>query len=139
MNIELNYPVFVLPRNNNMMYVYTKDKDWKSTSEELLKTLDYNNLDVIDSSGCMYKINKAFKVKYLGLLGFNPLLRGRQVLIDFEYDSNVEQLSLKDFKRKVIKRIMENKRFWESGWDIEDLEQRLENSDNFYSIADLLK
>lgn len=69
MSKELRYPVIAVPRNDNMVYVYFKEKDLKSTSEELMKKLDYGNLELIDSSGYKYKIQKAFKVKYLGLWG----------------------------------------------------------------------
>ncbi len=139
MEVELNYPVIVLSRMDNMVYVYFNDKDLKSTSEELLKKLDYTNLELIDRFGCKYKINRAFKVKYLGLWGFNPLLKGRQILIDFEYDPEVQSVSLDDFKEEIIKRVEKKKRFWETSWDIDELKQKVNQSSTFSEIAELLK
>ncbi|MCA6516135.1 MAG: hypothetical protein IM577_11145 [Chitinophagaceae bacterium] len=100
MQTELKYPVIVLPRKDNMVYVYFTEKELKSTNEELLQKFGYTNLVLIGASGCKHKIKKAFKVKYLGLWGFNPLLKGRQILIDFEYEPEVEQVLLSDLKRK---------------------------------------
>lgn|SRR5690554_5334386 len=139
MQNELAYPIIVLPKKNNMVYIYFRDKDLKSTNEELLQKLDYSNLDLIDALGRKYKIKRVFKVKYLGLWGFNPLLKGRQILIDFEFDSNVENLRLRDVKDELIKRIEKNKHFWESAWDIKELKQKLQDSNTFEAIARLLR
>ncbi|GGH25180.1 hypothetical protein FAZ19_15845 [Sphingobacterium alkalisoli] len=139
MQVELSYPVFVLPRKSNMVYVYFKEKDLKSTSEELLQKLDYTNLDLIDVSGYMYKIKKVFKVKYLGLWGFNPLLKGRQILVDFEYAPEVEKVLLSDFKKDIIHRIDKTKQIWQPGWDMGELKEAVTNSSSFEEIADLLK
>lgn len=139
MQAELKYPVIVLPRKDNMVYVYFTEKELKSTSEELLQKLDYTNLDLIDASGRKHKIKRAFKVKYLGLWGFNPLLKGRQILIDFEYEPEVEQVLLSDFKEKIIYRVDRTKQIWQSGWDINELKEAVTKSSSFKEIANLLK
>lgn len=139
MKKELKYPVIAVPRNDNMVYVYFKEKDLKSTSEELLRKLDYKNIELIDSSGHKYRIKKAFKVKYLGLWGFNPLLKGRQILIDFDYEPEAEQIALSDFKKDIINRVDKTKRIWQSGWSIVDLKEAITNSSSVEDIANLLK
>lgn len=138
MEIELAYPIFVLPKNNSMIYVYFREKDLKSTSETLLKKIDYSKMELIDASGGKYRIKNAFKTGYRGIWGFNPLLKGRQILIDFEYFPDVEKMSLSDFQAEIIERIEKNKRFWESGWDINELRKRVQDADNFAAIAKLL-
>lgn len=139
MKVELNYPIIVLSKKDNMVYVYFKEKDFKSTSEELLKKIDFANLEVIDSLGHNYKINKAYKIKYLGLWGYNPLLKGRQILIDFEYDSEVQMISLEDFKAEIIKRLEKKKKLWEMSYDFQELKHRVYHSPSFSTIAQLLK
>lgn len=139
MSKEVRYPVIVVPKNDNMVYVYFKEKDLKSTSEELLRKLDYGNLELIDSTGYKYRIQKAFKVKYLGLWGFNPLLKGRQILINFDYEPEMEQVTLGDFKKEIISRVDKTKRIWRSGWDISELKGAVANSSSFEEIAYLLK
>jgi len=136
---ELRYPVITVPRNDNMVYVFLKEKDLKSTSEELLSKLDYRSIELIDSSGHKFRIKKAFKIKYLGLWGFNPLLKGRQILIDFEYEQEIEIVDLKDFKQEIISRMDKKKQIWQSGWDISELKSAILNSSSFEEIAHLLK
>lgn len=139
MQAELKYPVIVHPRKDNMVYVYFTEKEFKSTSEELLQKLDYKNLDLIDASGHKYKIKRAFKVKYLGLWGFNPLFKGRQILIDFEYEPKVEQVLLSDFKEKIIYRVERTKQVWQSGWDLDELKEAVTKSSSIRDIVDFLK
>ncbi len=139
MRAELKYPVIVLPKKDNMVYVYFKEKDLKSTSEELLRKLDYTSFELIDESGAKFKIKKAFKVKFLGFWGFNPLLKGRQILIDFEYEPEVTQVLLSDFKNEVLNRIDITKFIWKSGWNIIELKEAVKKSSSFKEIANLLK
>jgi len=139
MKVELSYPIIVLSKNDNMVYVYFKERDFNSTSEDLLKKIDYTNLEVIDSLGHNYKIKRAYKVKYLGLWGYNPLLKGRQILIDFEYDSEVQVVSLESFKEEIIKKLEEKKKFWEASYDLQELKQSVYQSQSFSMIAQLLK
>ncbi|MBC7401107.1 MAG: hypothetical protein H7289_14300 [Mucilaginibacter sp.] len=133
------YPVIVFSNNDNMIYVYFNERKLKSTSEALLKKIDYKKLELFDASGHQYKITEAFKVKFLGLWGFNPILKGRQILIDFKYDPVIEDISFEDFKRNIVIRLENNKRFWESGWDIEELKQKIYETTTFIEIAELLK
>ncbi len=139
MQVELKYPVFAFKKNDNMVYVFFKERDLKSTSIQILNTINFGNVTHIDSLGNKYKIKKAFKVKYLGLWGFNPLLKGRQILIDFEYAPAVEQVLLSDFKKDIIHRIDKTKRIWQSGWDINELKEAVLNSSSFEEIANLIK
>ncbi|MGN7787360.1 hypothetical protein ACTJIJ_22690 [Niabella sp. 22666] len=71
-------------------------------------------------------------------MGFNPLLKGRQILIDFELNSSIEHVRLEDVLQELIKRVEKNKGFWESAWDIEELKKRLQESRTFDEIANLL-
>lgn len=139
MQVELKFPVFAFRKNDNMAYVFFKERDLKSTSAQIFKTFDYENVTHIDSLGSKYRIKRAFKVKYLGLWGFNPLLKGRQILVDFDYAPEVEKVLLNDFKKEIIHRIDKTKRIWQSGWDISELKEAIANSSSFEKIAFLLK
>jgi hypothetical protein len=139
MQISLEYPVFLFQKNDDMIYVFFNDIELKSTNTQIFKVFNYKNVIHIDSLGNRYKIKKAFKVKYLGLLGFNPLLKGRQILIDFEYELEVEQIQLLDFKKDLIQRVDKKKQIWQSGWDINELKEAITNSSSFKEIAYLLK
>ena len=92
MIIELNYPVFAFLKGDNMIYVFFDELSLKSTNTQILKTLKYEDICHVDSLGNKYKIDSAFKVKYLGLWGFNLLLKGRQILIDFDYKPSIDSI-----------------------------------------------
>jgi len=137
--MELSYPIIVLSKNDNMVYVYFEEKDFKSTSEDLLKKIDYTALEIIDNLGDNYKIKKVYKVKLLGLWGYNPLLKGRQILIDFEYNSEVQKVSLESFKEEIIKKLEKKKKFWEASYNFKELKHSVYQSSSFSMIAKLLK
>ena len=139
MKIDLEYPIIIIRNYDKMVYVYNDNKTFKSTSEDLLKKIDYTKLDIIDSLGYQYKIDKVFKVKYAGFWGFNPFLKGRQIVIDFEFNQEIRKVALDDFKGKIIERIDNNKNFWEIAWDIKELKQQLHLCSTFSEIAKLLR
>lgn len=138
MQTKLNYPVFVFKKEDNMIYVFFKERELKSTNDYFLSKDGFIGNAIIDSTGNKYKINKVVKVKYLGLWGFNPLLKGRQILVDFEYIPEVKKVSLSDFKMDVIHRIDKTKRIWQSGWEIDELKEAVMNSLSFKEVASLL-
>lgn len=139
MQEELKFPVFAFQKNDNMIYVFFKERDLKSTSERFLDKSGFVGDTIVDITGNKFKIDKAFKVKYLGLWGFNPLLKGRQILVDFEYAPEVEKVLLSDFKKDIIHRIDKTKKNWKFGWDISELKEVVTNSSSFEEIANLLK
>ena len=122
-----------------MIYVFFEDKDLKSTSVQFLNQNGFVGDTLIDLKGNIFKIKKAFKVKYIGLLGFSLLKKGRQILVDFEFDSEIKTISLSEFKKDIIERIKINKSYWEASWNIEDLIENINNSTSFESIAQFLK
>lgn len=137
--MELNFPVFAFQKNDNMIYVFFDERKLKSTNIEILRDVNYKGIKLIDSNGNVYIIDKAYKVKYVGFYGFSFLKKGRQILVDFEFDSNVKTIELPDFKNEILSRIDKMKYIWESAWDIEDLKSRIMNSNSFEEIASLIK
>ncbi len=136
---ELKFPVFAFQKNDKMIYVFLNNRDLKTTNTSILKEKGYNDITLIDSRSNVFKIKKAFKVKYTGLLGFSLLKKGRQILVDFEFDSEIKTISLLEFKKDIIDRIKQKKSYWEASWDIEDLIDYINNSTSFESIAQYLK
>lgn len=65
MELRLNYPVLLLSKSNNRIYVFTKEKDLKSTNEELFGKINYSNYYVVDELGLKLKI-----VSFWGLIFF---------------------------------------------------------------------
>ncbi|SEJ29583.1 hypothetical protein SAMN04488018_12244 [Myroides marinus] len=139
MELRLNYPVLLLSKSNNRIYVFTKEKDLKSTNEELFGKINYSNYYVVDELGLMYTINNAFKVKKCGLFGVNPFLKGKQILIDFEFSSQIDKLLLDTIKQELVQRIEQDKDYWKLNWNIQELEAKIISSKTFKEIYLLLK
>ncbi|NQZ78474.1 MAG: hypothetical protein HRT61_20540 [Ekhidna sp.] len=136
----MKYPVIALKKNDKMVYVFSKEKDLKSTSTELLEKDIFKNTVLVDSDGLSYQIDKTYKVKYLGLGGISLMKKGRQILMDFEFKGNPTTLKLDEFKRDILERINSNKNFWQSSWgDLSDLEKRVQESASFEAIANTMK
>lgn len=139
MELRLNYPILLLSTKDSKIYVFTREKDFKSTNEDLFNTINYKNYYIIDKSGLKYKIKNAYKVKNLGFFGFNPFKQGKQILIDFEFSTEIEKLHLDSIKKELIQRVDQDKDYWNSSWDIEELNSRILNSKNLDMIILLLK
>jgi hypothetical protein len=140
MNIGLKFPVFAFQKNNNMIYVFYEERNLKSTSTRFLNRNGFVGDTLIDSTGSIYKIKRAYQVKYLGLFGFSLLKKGgRQILVDFEFDSDVKTITLSEFKDEIITRIEKKKSFWQSAWNIDELKEKIMNSNSFEEIANLVK
>jgi len=140
MRTHLSYPIFATKAKDNMVYVFFKEKDLKATSTSLLSKNVFKNVTLIDSQGNVFKIERAYKVKYLGLFGFSLLKKGgRQILVDFEFDSDVKTIELSEFKKEIINRIEIMKYFWQSAWDIDELKSKIMNCNTFVDIAYLIK
>jgi hypothetical protein len=137
--MKLKYPVFAFQKGNSMIYVFLKEYALKSTSKRFLNNGGFKGDTIVDSMGNVFKIKNAQMVKYRGLGGFNPLLKGRQILVDFEYENEVSSMSLSDFKKDIVKRIAQNSNYWQASGDVSDLQTAVEECFSFEEIANLLK
>ncbi|MEM9339596.1 MAG: hypothetical protein AAGA66_12755 [Bacteroidota bacterium] len=136
----MKYPVFALQENNDMVYVFLNERDLKSTNTDLLQKGIFNNVKLTDSEGSTREIKKVFKVKYLGFQGISLLKKGRQILVDFEYESESILTDLEEFKKEVIRKVKSKKQYWLTSWgNVSELVKRIENCESFNELADLMK
>ena len=135
----MKYPVIATQKNDKMVYVFSREKDLKSTNTEILKNQGFGGIRLIDSNGLVYEIKRAYKVRYLGLGGLSLFKKGRQILVDFEFRGTPTPIKLEDFKRDILERINSNKPFWQSSWgNVAELEKRVKSSSTFEHIARLI-
>ena len=139
MQVALKCPVFAFLPHDNMIYVFFRDDRLKSTSVQFLQKDGYRDSTILDCTGTLYTVQSAYKVKYRGLWGFNPLLKGRQIVVEFEFSPDVRTILVEEFKEDVIKRINKTREIWESAWDIDELVEEVKRSRSFEEIAELLK
>lgn len=139
MNRKLNLPVFAFQKNDNMVYVFFNEHTLKSTNTEILDKIGFKGITLIDSHGNVFTIKKAYKVKYIGLFGFNLLKKGRQILVDFEFENDKSTFELPEFKQFITQKIENNKKYWNSSWDIDELKSKIMNCNSFVDVAYLIK
>lgn len=135
----LSYPIFATKAKENMVYVFFKEKDLKATNTNLLSKNVFKNVTLIDSQGNVFKIKRAYKVKYIGLFGFSLLKKGRQILVDFEFENDKATFELPEFKQFIIQKIENNKSYWNASWDIDELKSKIMNCNSFADVAYLIK
>jgi hypothetical protein len=135
----LSYPIFATKAKENMVYVFFKEKDLKATNTNLLSKNVFKNVTLIDSQGNVFKIKRAYKVKYIGLFGFSLLKKGRQILVDFEFENDKATFELPEFKQFIIQKIENNKSYWNASWDIDELKSKIMNCNSFADVASLIK
>lgn len=122
-----------------MVYVFFNERTLKSTNTEILDKIGYKGITLIDSQGNVFKIKKAYKVKYIGLFGFSLLKKGRQILVDFEFENDKSTFELPEFKQFITQKVENNKKYWNSSWDIDELKSKIMNCNSFVDVAYLIK
>ena len=145
MNDFFVLPGFAFIPDDDMIYVFFKDTDIRRTTIDGLKN-GYNGWVLVDSEGKVFRIKRAFFVKYLGFYGWNPMVNlnpfskgDRKISVDFEYESEIKKISLKALKTEVVTRINKRKEIWESAWEMKELQQEINNCNSFEEMAELLK
>ena len=137
MKKELIFPVFAFQKNDNMVYVFFNERTLTSTNTIILDKIGYKGITLVDSQGNVFKIKRAYKVKYIGLFGFSLLKKGRQILVDFEFENDKATFELPEFKQFIIQKI--EKSYWSASWDIDELKSKIMNCDSFADVAYLIK
>jgi len=133
------FPVFAFQKNDHMVYVFFNERNLKSTNTEILDKIGYKGITLIDSNGNVFKIKRAYKVKFIGLFGFSLLKKGRQILVDFEFENEKTTFELSEFKQFIIQKIENNRSCWNASWDIDELKDKIMNCKSFEGIASLIK
>jgi hypothetical protein len=136
---QLEYPVIF---NKGSMIEPYPDEDYltKSTRTALRKGL-YTNSKIIDAKGREYKILSAEKIgRAKGpLLGLDNLLLTFLVFpirLKLNFSNKVTQLSLEEFKEKIIKAYNSDKYFWDSGGNLKKYIQIVKDSKTYKEIIE---
>lgn len=139
MKTTLKFPVFVFQEKNEMIYVFFNEQIFKSTSTRFLNQGGFVGDTIIDSNGVVYKIKRAFQIKYLGFFGFSLIKKGRQILVDFEFEDNTTSVNIQEFKQFIISKIKKERNYWKSSYNITNLVSIINSCTDFKEIATVLK
>src|SRR5262245_56434565 len=115
----MTFPIILIFKDDPKVYA-TKDEGMlKKGALDLIDK--FKEASIIDSSGVLYKIKRAYKVKWTTLFwGYHPLLKGRKAKIEFEMESE-RTISTNDFRDIILEKI-NRKYFKHLYFDIEKKE-----------------
>lgn len=116
--MALKYPIVMLIKKEFYPYVYTFDEreNMHKSSVDIVNSERVKGMKIIDSEGFIYKVKNIHIVRYLGLWGFTLRYRGRSVYVDYEYEKNIDSISLEDFRDEIIKRVRRASFLWEESY-----------------------
>lgn len=130
---KLKFPVLSF-KNESHLEFYREPKDLTTGTNQGLRNGYYENLSIIDSSGKQYLIKNAEKATHNFWSIFSSKIEVR-LLFD---NSNLNELSLGEFKVYLQKIINNDRDFWESGMDIQELSSFIESCNDVKSIIEKL-
>lgn len=137
MKIEPKFPIIQLIEGDKVVYGCTNASDYYQCDINYIPK--YENSIVIDSEGTLLKIISAKKTKWgTWLWGYNPLLKGRVAIVDFDYEQP-QKLDWKEFKIILTERLSKKVNpIWYPN-SIKKIKQRLESSEtgSFREIIEL--
>ena len=131
---KINFPVITFDRFA-FNIVHDSDQLTRTTSAGLANAL-FKDLQIVDSSGNLYLVKSAAKVKGIGpFWGYNIFLN-QNIRIKLVLSTETQELTLPDVKNKVITATNKERNFWSSGGNINQLRKLVVDSP---SIADLIQ
>lgn len=128
MNAYKNIDSFSIPgiafkAGDDMIYAYADGTALKKAHMSALKHEYYNKYTLIDAKGNVFRIKRAFRVKYRGFFGYDPLVNinpfhkgSRAIWVDFEFEPEVTHISIAEIKNELIRRVRRKQRFWKESY-----------------------
>ena len=96
------------------------------------------NSIIIDSSGLKYIEKGIFMTGWRGIYGYFTSMKGRVIAVDYEYDENIEKVSLRNLQEIILERFPKSRWFHSHCWkNIEDFKETLFSCTSFEEIAQL--
>lgn len=103
------FPILII-KNEENIYFYSNYKTLSRTTIELVESKVFDNTIIYDAQGHTIKIKKVNVRKWANFFGgISLILKGRQVIVDFEFEY-LDNISIEKLKELVIVKIMSDKR-----------------------------
>lgn len=134
----MNFPILCLKEKDNMVYYFESVKSLEYTSDELFKAGVFKGVKYIDAIGMKYHILETQKIGYVGLWGWNPLLKGRQIKVRHKF-SESEKVNIDNLKDELITKVKKHRQYWSESWDINELVMKIYEANSFIEVIKLFK
>ena len=114
--------------------VVNKLDDILICSKGALKNGFYTNLELIDSDGYLYKVQNATKVGSVGKFWGYDLFLDQTIKVELTITSNPQKLAFSEIKERIVRTINQDRFFWSSGGDLDEIKSRILDAKNFKSL-----
>ncbi|RZJ76300.1 MAG: hypothetical protein EOO45_02800, partial [Flavobacterium sp.] len=128
----MKYPIIQIFQNDKN--IYAKEDGLAIASVNLMPI--FVNSVILDSTGNVYRVKKAFRIGWAYFFGYSLLMKGRTAKIDFEF-TEIEKYSLETLKELLVSKLQNGveRRFWYTEKNIPSLIARINQSEDYSSLT----
>jgi hypothetical protein len=134
---EIKYPIVAFAKGG-VIHFAKNEADLTICSKRGLKNGFYNGLNIIDSEGNCFDIQGARKVGYAGFLWGFSLKYGQRMQVELIFMGSNKDLSIENFKERILKQLKKDKHFWNSGGNFNELVVMINSEKSFKRIITYL-
>jgi hypothetical protein len=99
-----------------------------------LKKGYYNELEIVDSTGNLFIVNKAVKTGTRGCFWGYDIFLNQKIQVSLELKDVVKQIALNDLKSKTWNMIEKNMGFWDSGGNCNQIRKMILKTESIPSL-----
>ena len=134
---EIKYPIVAFAKGG-VIHFARNEADLTICSKRGLENGFYNGLIIVDSEGNHFDIQGARKVGYAGFLWGFSLTFGQRIRVELIFSGSYKDLSIEDFKERILKQLKKDRHFWNSGGNFDELTVTIETGKSFKEIITYL-
>lgn len=133
-NNNLNYPIIAF--SSSLIHIARNESEILICSKTALNNGFYKKMKIIDSSGIVYNIQNAIKVKGYGFFGGYNIFLNQKIEVELIFNEPQTKIDIDSFKTLLLKKI--NKSFWDSGGNYKEIIKQVESLNDINKIIDYL-
>lgn len=131
---NFNYPIIAFSASD--VHLARNEDEILICSKTALNNGFYKNMKVIDSSGVLYSIKNATKVKGHGLFwGYNIFLN-QKIQVELIINESQIETDIETLKKLILKGM--KKSFWDSGGNYKEIINKIHLSNSIHEIINYL-
>ena len=134
---DIKYPIIAFAKRGAIHFA-RNEADLTICSARGLKNGFYNGLNIIDSEGSGFDVKEAQQVGYVGFLWGFSLAFGQRIRVELIFRGSNKDLSIQNFKGRVLKQLKKDKHFWNSGGNFEEITIMVDSANSFKEIITFL-
>ncbi|MBL7818776.1 MAG: hypothetical protein JNL70_27500 [Saprospiraceae bacterium] len=128
----MKYPVLIFEKNDSKMWAIIEPFGHPDLIAQ------YKSLYLVDSEGYLYYVKELRQVSGVNILKSIQKF-GKMVKFDIVYDMEAKQLSIENFKERIMAHVRQKKRFWQSLGTVSQIQELVDNCQTFEDLIRLFR